>query len=346
MPRVEPAGAAVVERPRRPARGRRDLVEVAAWEREFVGLKPVPATREQIESPDWEGKIKYWSAATETAWMVSDGPTRYHEHAPHRLAKILERVAQFRGAPIGCLGSEGLRYQGADGELRELMQGDQTVYLHPERPGLLDVEQLVVGEEQLPEVVLEVDNTTDIRRGNPKRLSRYEAWGFLELWVEVPDRASASRPRGLRRGTTSYLLDEGRYRTAESSRAFPGWRAFEIHTALNEPVLRFETDLILERVGRTLGAREGTGPDDDPTLGRFGRKERSAGRARGRAEGVAAMVKTILRRRGIALSPDFPADLAPERREALGAASAIRVAEAAHAAASEADFFARLRRAG
>ena len=50
---------------------------------------------------------------------------------------------------------------------------------------------MVVGEHDIPDVVLEVDHTTDVRRG---KLLQYEAWGFPELWVEVPDWAASSRP--------------------------------------------------------------------------------------------------------------------------------------------------------
>ena len=64
--------------------------------------------------------------------------------------------------------------------------------------------------------MVEVDHTTDVRRG---KLGLYEAWGFPE---------------------------------------------------------------VLERVGRSLGARDGTGPDDTPWL----RRHRAAGRAEGRIEGL------------------------------------------------------------
>ena len=81
---------------------------------------------------------------------------------------------------------------------------------------------------------MEVDNTTDVRRG---KLELYESWGFPEVWVEVPDTASPSRPAGLRPGLTIHLLEDEGYRTAPGSRAFPGWTAAEIHIALNEAEL-------------------------------------------------------------------------------------------------------------
>ncbi len=46
--------------------------------------------------------------------------------------------------------------------------------------------------------MLEVDYSTDVRRG---KLGLYEAWGFPEVWVEVPEAESPSRssrrPSGL-----------------------------------------------------------------------------------------------------------------------------------------------------
>lgn len=72
--------------------------------------------------------------------------------------------------------------------------------------------------------------------------------------------------------------------------------------ALNEPARSALTDRILDRVGRTLGARDGTGPDDTPWL-RAHRREghargwaegRAKGRDEGRAEIMAALRHTLL----------------------------------------------------
>ncbi len=94
------------------------------------------------------------------------------------------------------------------------------------------------------------------------------------------------------------------------------------------------------RVGRALGEREGTGPEDDSLLGDFGRRERALGIAEGHARGLntgmAGMAAAILRRRGIAVSEGF-AKRSPARR-----GSPEAVLEAASAAEDEADFLARL----
>ena len=142
-----------------------------------------------------------------------------------------------------------------------------------------------MGSDTLPDVVLEVDNTTDMRRG---KLALYESWGFPEVWVEVPDESSPSRPPGLHPGLTIHLLEGGSFRPASSSRAFPGWTAQEIHRALNERDVSDGTMAALRRVGRSLGAALGTGPDDDPLL----RAERTATRAETRREAVLHVLKS------------------------------------------------------
>ena len=183
-----------------------------------------------------------------------------------------------------------------------------------------------------------VDNTTDVRRG---KLALYESWGFPEVWVEVPDESSPSRPAGLRPGLTIHLLDSGRFRPAASSRAFPGWTAQEIHQALNEREVSYITMAALRRVGRTLGAAVGTGPDDDPLLREERLQSRAEGRAKGHAEGrTEALVETqrdtvlqVLKLRGLPASAAFPRRLAE-----FTAASTATLVQAALECHDEADF--------
>ena len=243
---------------------------------EFPGCHPVRIPRDAIA--DYEGRLEYWDADTEIA-MICEPVTVYHEHPPQRLAGLVGTIAHVRGAPIATLGAAALVVRDAHGAYQRILQADQTVYLHP-RATRPEGPAIEVGSDTLPDVVLEVDNTTDVRRG---KLALYESWGFPEVWVEVPDTASPSRPVGLRSGLTIHLLGERGYRTAPSSRAFPEWTAQEIHEALNEPESSAATVAVLRRVGRALGAAEGTGPDDDPLL----RSERAESRAKGRAEGFA-----------------------------------------------------------
>ena len=224
---------------------------------EFPGCTPVHLSADELDRSDQ--RLEYWDGATETAW-ICEPTSPYHERPSGRLTRLTERIAAVRGAPIESYGSMDLRQH--DGP-RSIMQADESVYLHPGSARLPGPSAMVIGVDDYPDVVLEVDHTTDVRRG---KLALYESWGFPEVWVEVPDEAAPSRPRSRRPGLTIHVLEDGAYRAARESRAFPGWTAEEIHAALNEPALSAPTSAVLERVGTALGEREGTGPDHDPLL--------------------------------------------------------------------------------
>ena len=240
---------------------------------EFPGCTPVHLPRADLEDSDQ--RLEYWDGVTETAW-ICEPVSPYHEHPSGRLVRLTERIAQVRGAPIESYRSMDLRQRDWP---QSIMQADESVYLHPGSARLPGPKAMVIGVDDFPDVVLEVDHTTDVRRG---KLGLYESWGFPEIWVEVPDRTSPSRPRGRRPGLTIHLLQAGAYRPAPESRAFPGWTAEEIHVALNEPTLSERTTAVLERVGTVLGEREGTGPDHDPLL----RSHRRRGFDRGMERGI------------------------------------------------------------
>ena len=265
---------------------------VEAEAHKFPGCRPITIRRDEIDT--WEGRLEFWDAETETAWMVRKPTGAAHEQPSQRLAGLGQLIAAVRGSPIECFGTMDLLLRNERGERWRIMQADQSVYLRPGRDRLPDPTGMVVGEHDFPDVVVEVDHTTDIRRG---KLRLYEEWGFPEVWVEVPDRRAPSRPSGLLPGLTIHLLDESRYRTATVSRAFPGWTADEIHIAMNEPELSAQTSEVLTRVGRALGDREGTRPDDMPWL----RIQREQGRAVGRAQGRVGFLETLMRR--ILVSP-------------------------------------------
>ena len=285
----------------------------------FPGCRPVRLLTDRLT--DFEGRLEYWDARTETAWVVAEPTGGIHEGTSRRLIHLAERIALVRGTPIASFGSVDLLVRDSRGAPERMMQADETLYLHPGR-ARLPAGSLVIGEHDLPDVVLEVDHTTDVR---PGKLPLYESWGFPELWVVVP-------PAGTRRrrpaGVTIHRLEDGQYRSATASRAFPGWTAKEIHTALTEPAPTAWTWRALERVGRALGAQEGTGPDDTPLLRTLSEQARAAGRAEGqaagRAEELAALVRSALQVRGIPVSDRFPAGLpalADVPRNALVAAA-------------------------
>ena len=99
-------------------------------------------------------------------------------------------------------------------------------------------------------------------------------------------------------------------RPAAASRAFPDWTAEEIHRALNEPELSAATTAVLRRVGRALGATNGTGPDDDPFLREERGESHAHGLAKGRVEAARAAVLEVFAARGIAVSASLPQRLA------------------------------------
>ena len=301
----------------------------------------------------FEERLEVWDAELQTAWIMREWPpSLIHEFPSQRLAGLAERIAAVRGSPIAYCGALGLIVADHRGDPRRVMRPDQAIYVNPTRAELEGHGAILVGEHRLPDLVMEVDNTTDVRRG---KLKLYESWGFPELWVEVPDQQSPSRPAGLRPGLTIHLLEGGAYRVSPESRAFPGWRAVDIHVALNEFALSERSLALVEGMGRLLGARDGTGPDDDPMLRSLraesraeGRAEgRTEGRAEGRTEGIAEgrtesqarMVRELLLARGIKLSEGFLADPA-----ALAELPESAIAAAALACDGERDFLLRLGR--
>ena len=294
------------------------LPEPALSELSFPGCRSLPMTAEQHEIG---GRVlEFWDAATETAWVLMDGPSPDHEAPSQALAQLVERIAAVRGAPIRCFGTAGLTRARSE-PLGRVAHPDQIVYLDARRAAG-GPHGLFVGGYDAPDVVVEVDNTTDVRRN---KLKLYEAWGIKEVWVEVPDTPAKSRPRKRRSGLTIYLHHKGAYRIAAASGAFPGWRVDDIHQAMNEAGRSAYTNAILERVGRRMGEREGTTPDDDSLM-------RSL-----RADARAAMIRRLLEARGIAVSPNFPRNIyrfAQATEEAL--------ASAALACTDEADFAKRL----
>ena len=179
---------------------------------DFPGCRPVRLPREELD--DSEIRLEYWDTVSETAW-ICDPVSSYHEDPTRCLGRLAERIAQVRGAPVKCLGSTDLTERDADGEPRLIMQADELVYLHPTR-ARLPVPVLTIGEQDLPDVVLEVDHTTDVRR---RKLGQYESWAFPEVWVEVPEARTPDRPRSRRSGLTIHLLEDGAYRESVESRA-------------------------------------------------------------------------------------------------------------------------------
>ena len=251
------------------------------------------------------------------------------------------RFEMVRGSRIASFGSSDLvRLDGA-GRKRWLMQADEMLYMHPDRVRL-DGPAIDVDRDPLPDVVLEVDHTTDVRR---RKLDVYKESGFPEIWVLVPWELSVRAP-----GLTIHARRGGGYREEEASPAFPGWRAEEIHRAATESRLSGTTWCALERTALAMGAREGTKPEDNPLMRSVLQRAYGEGYAtsyrkaywsafeEARQEAMVECVLAMLEVRGIEVTSD-PAAL----RELLGAPSGDAAMAAALACTDADDFRRRIR---
>ena len=199
-----------------------------SWARsqpEFPGCRPVRISSEKISS--YEGRYEVWEAETETAWMVREPTTPYHEGPSRELVQAVRVIAALRGAPIKGFGAGDIVVRNPEGQRVRILQADEMLYLRPEDatgigPAVQAFER-VGGElhpdsDPLPDVVLEVDLTTDVRRG---KLGLYESCGFPELWVDVPERRLPSSPKGAVPGLTIYVNGPDGFREVEESVVFP-----------------------------------------------------------------------------------------------------------------------------
>ena len=299
---------------------------------DFPGCEPFHLPAHELETS--ECRIELWDGRTHTAWRVSEPTTIQHEEPTRMLTQLAARFASVRGTRIGCFGSADLVHRDPAGRIRWLMQADEVLYLAPERSRPAGT-AIDVDRGPLPDVVLEVDYTTDVRR---RKLAIYEEAGFPEIWVLLPAGSRrAGRPR-----VTIHVHDGAAYRVARESAAIPGLTNDEVFRALTECPWSESTWRMVERVGRAMGDREGTGPEDDPlsrSLKREGRAEgHREGRAEGNREGRAEVVLAALRSRGIALSAPFAAVLPA----LAGDFPAEALLAAALACTSEEDFRRRL----
>ena len=256
---------------------------------DFPGCESFHLPASEIEH--YEGRLEFWDGRTETAWKVCEPTSIQHEGPSRRLVQMAERVAALRGSRIACFGSADLVRLDTAGRKRWLMQADEVLYLHPDRTRLWGP-AIDVDGDPLPDVVLEVDHTTDVRR---RKLEIYKGAGFPEIWVLVPWEASVRAP-----GLTIHVCRQDGYREEASSRAFPGWSSEEIYRGLTEVPLSVGARRALERTAMTMGAREGTRPEHDPFTNTLSRKAET----KGRMDAVAA----ALRARGITVTSEFTQD--------------------------------------
>ena len=321
----------------------RALGSAAYRHEDFPGCESFHLPASEIDH--YEGRLEFWDGVTETAWKVCEPTSIQHEAPRQELAQMAGRFAMMRGSRIACFGSADLVRLDATGRKRWLMQADQVLYLHPDRVRLQGP-AIDVDTDPLPNVVLEVDHATDVRR---RKLGIYKESGFPEIWVLVPWEASVRAP-----GLTIHVRRGAGYREEGESRAFPGWKAEEIHRALTEAPMAETAWRALERTALAMGAHEGTTPQHDPLMAsesarvrarshaqghREGRAQgHREGRAEAHAEGHMDAVADVLASRGIELT----LEMTKHRELCSGIPGAVVVA-AALACTDEADFRRRIR---
>ena len=272
---------------------------------DFPGCESFHLPASELEH--YEYRLEFWDGATETAWKVCEPTSIQHEEPSRLLVQMATRFEILRGSRIACFGSADLVRRDAAGRKRWLMQADEVLYLHPDQVRLQGP-AIDVDRDPLPDVVLEVDHTTDVRR---RKLDIYKESGFPEIWVLVPWATSARTP-----GLAIHVRRGDGYREEPSSRAFPGWRAEEIHRALTEAPMSEVAWRALERTALAMGTREGTMPEDDPLTRSISHRVQARGRREGRSEMLASNVHMVLNSRDIEVTSDLA-----ELRERLGALS-------------------------
>ncbi len=134
---------------------------VAGGAEDFPGCESFRLPASEIDH--YEDRLEFWDARTETAWKVCEPTSIRHEGPSRRLVEMATRVASVRGSRIVCFGSADLVRLDAAGRRRWLMQADEILYLQADRSRLYGP-AIDVDRDPLPDVVLEVDHTTDVRR--------------------------------------------------------------------------------------------------------------------------------------------------------------------------------------
>ena len=187
-------------------------LESASYRAEdFPGCESFHLPASEIDC--YDGRLEFWDSVTETAWKVCEPTSIQHEQPSRQLVLMAGQFAMVRGSRIVSFGSADLVRRDAAGRKHWLMQADEVLYLHPDRVRLQGP-AIDVDADPLPDVVLEVDHTTDVRR---RKLDIYKESGFPEIWVLVPWEASVRAP-----GLAIHVRRGAGYREEGESRAFPG----------------------------------------------------------------------------------------------------------------------------
>ncbi len=185
----------------RPSHSRRRPARQAP---EFPGCRPIPLKREEVST--YDGHFEYWDGDAETAWVVAEPTSATHEQPSARLAGLGHVIAGVRGSPIECYGTMDLLLRNARGEKWRIMQADQAVV---PASGARPAADRGDGDRLARPPGRGAGGGPHHRR-SPGQAGLYEAWGFPEVWVDVPETGYApSRPAGLSPGLTIHVLEDG-----------------------------------------------------------------------------------------------------------------------------------------
>ena len=213
---VAPAEAERTVRADRPSKTRR-WTPVSALE--FAGCDAIRMTLAEYEALGDDNKVEFFDSAAGLAWRVQEPVAWEHEIPGSTLAALVRCVAMTRGSAIKCVGAGGLRLLDAESGQVRVIHPDGMVFLHPERDEAEIRSFLKVGEDAYPDVVLEVDNTRDIRRTS-WRSTRNGGSPNCGSKCRTPGRRAGRG--GLRPELRIYLLEGEQYVLSPESRAFVG----------------------------------------------------------------------------------------------------------------------------
>ena len=152
----------------------RDLGSTAYRAEDFPGCESFHLPASGIDR--YEGRLEFWDGGTETAWKVCEPTSIQHEQPSRQLTQMAGQFAMLRGHRGSCASAPRTWCIGTPrARKRWLMQADELLYLRPDRVRLQGPAIDIDRRDPLPEVVLEVDHTTDVRR---RKLDIYKESGL------------------------------------------------------------------------------------------------------------------------------------------------------------------------
>ena len=158
---------------------------------DFPGCESFPLPASELDR--YEGRLEFWDGATGTAWKVCEPTSIQHEQPsrtssrrwPDSIRNPAWLAHRVLSAPSDLVRLDAAGWQAlADAGRRGAVPAPGPGAAARVRPSTWT-------RDPLPDVVLEVDHTTDVRR---RKLGIYKESGFPEVWVLVPWESSVRSP--------------------------------------------------------------------------------------------------------------------------------------------------------